>query len=146
MPRGQDDLIAAVAAVNPRTIVVRNTGDPVTMPWVGKLPAILELWYPGQRVGEATAALLLGDAGPSGKLPVTFPVRNEDSPTFSADGSRYPGVDNEEFYAEGIFAGAAPPRSPRSTSGHRATRRRRSPCARWSASPASTWRRARPSA
>jgi beta-glucosidase len=105
MPRGQDALIAAVAAVNPRTIVVLNTGDPVTMPWVGQVPAILEMWYPGQRVGEATAALLLGDASPSGKLPVTFPVRIEDNPTFSADGSRYPGVNNEEFYAEGIFAG-----------------------------------------
>jgi beta-glucosidase len=105
LPRGQDDLVAAIAAVNPRTIVVLNTGDPVTMPWVSRVPAILEMWYPGQRVGEATAALLLGDASPSGKLPVTFPVRLEDNPTFSADGSRYPGVANEEFYAEGIFVG-----------------------------------------
>jgi beta-glucosidase len=105
MPRGQDDLIAAIAAVNPRTIVVLNTGDPVTMPWVGKVPAILEMWYPGQRVGEATAALLLGDASPSGKLPVTFPVRLEDNPTFSPDGSRYPGIANEERYDEGIFVG-----------------------------------------
>ena len=85
MPRRQDDLIDAVTAVNPRTIVVLNTGDPVTMPWIAKVPAILEMWYPGQRVGEVTAALLLGDVSPSGKLPVTFPVRIEDNPTFSAD-------------------------------------------------------------
>src|SRR5262245_6148862 len=105
MPRGQDGLIQAVAAVNPHTVVVLNTGDPVTMPWVNDVAAILEMWYPGQRVGEATAALLLGDVSPSGKLPVTFPVRIEDNPTFSTDGSRYPGVDNEEFYDEGIFIG-----------------------------------------
>ena len=105
LPRHQDDLIAAVAAVNRHTIVVLNTGDPVTMPWVDGAGAILEMWYPGQRVGEATAALLLGDASPSGKLPVTFPARLEDNPTFSADGSRYPGVANEEFYDEGILVG-----------------------------------------
>jgi beta-glucosidase len=105
MPRQQDSLIRAVAAVNPRTIVVLNTGDPVAMPWVNDVAAILEMWYPGQRVGEATAALVLGDVSPSGKLPVTFPVRLEDNPTFSADGSRYPGVDNEEFYDEGILIG-----------------------------------------
>jgi len=105
MPRGQDSLVQAVAAVNPHTIVVLNTGDPVTMPWAGDVGAILEMWYPGQRVGEATAALLLGDVSPSGKLPVTFPVRIEDNPTFSADGSRYPGIDNEEFYDEGILSG-----------------------------------------
>jgi beta-glucosidase len=105
VPRRQDDLIDAVTAVNPRTIVVLNTGDPVTMPWVAKVPAILEMWYPGQRVGEVTAALLLGDVSPSGKLPVTFPVRLEDNPTFSPDGSRYPGVANEEFYDEGVLIG-----------------------------------------
>ena len=104
-PRRQDELIAAVTAVNPRTIVVLNTGDPVTMPWVDQVPAILEMWYPGQRVGEVTAALLLGDVSPSGKLPVTFPARLEDNPTFSADGSRYPGVASEEFYDEGILVG-----------------------------------------
>jgi len=105
LPRGQDALIAAIAAANPRTVVVLNTGDPVTMPWRDQVAGILEMWYPGQRGGEATTALLLGDVSPSGKLPVTFPVRIEDNPTFSADGSRYPGLANEEFYAEGIFVG-----------------------------------------
>ena len=80
MPRGQDSLVEAVARVNPHTIVVLNTGDPVTMPWVN-------------------------DVSPSGKLPVTFPVRLEDNPTFSIDGSRYQGVNNEEFYDEGILVG-----------------------------------------
>lgn len=105
LPRDQDHLVEAIAAVNRHTVVVLNTGDPVAMPWVNDVAAILEMWYPGQRVGEATAALLVGDASPSGKLPVTFPVRIEDNPTFSPDGARYPGIDSEEFYDEGILVG-----------------------------------------
>jgi len=87
-----------------------NTGDPVTMPWVDDVAAILEVWYPGQEGGESTAQLLLGEVNPSGKLPVTFPVRLEDNPTYSPDGRRYPGIPPtgptaEEFYDEGIFVG-----------------------------------------
>lgn len=73
LPGYQDDLIAAVAAANPNTIVVLNTGDPVFMPWVDQVKAILEMWYPGQMGGPATANVLLGYVNPSGKLPVTFP-------------------------------------------------------------------------
>lgn len=69
----QDELVAAVAAANPRTVVVLETGGPVLMPWIDKAPAVLEAWYPGIRGGEAIAALLFGDANPSGRLPVTFP-------------------------------------------------------------------------
>lgn len=110
LPRGQDGLIQAVVAANRNTVVVLNTGDPVTMPWVDDVGAILETWYPGQGGGEATADLLLGEANPGGKLPVTFPVRLEDNPTFTPDGRRYPGIPPtgpgaRELYEEGIFVG-----------------------------------------
>jgi beta-glucosidase len=73
LPGYQDALIAAVAAANRHTVVVLNTGDPVFMPWAGSVAAILEMWYPGQRGGPATANVLLGNANPGGRLPVTFP-------------------------------------------------------------------------
>jgi beta-glucosidase len=74
LPGYQDQLIAAVAAANPNTVVVLNTGDPVWMPWVNQVKAILQMWYPGQMGGVATANILLGTANPGGKLPVTFPA------------------------------------------------------------------------
>jgi len=77
----QDEMIRRVAEVNPRTLVVLNTGGPVAMPWRDQVSAILEMWYPGQEGGWATADLLLGRVNPSGRLPVTFPVRLEDTPT-----------------------------------------------------------------
>jgi beta-glucosidase len=74
LPQGQDALIAAVAAANPRTIVVLETGGPVLMPWLEQTSAVLEAWYPGARGGEAIASVLFGDTNPSGHLPVTFPA------------------------------------------------------------------------
>ena len=74
LPDGQDALIAAVAAANPNTIVVLETGGPVLMPWLDQTAAVLEAWYPGSRGAEALAAILHGDVNPSGKLPVTFPA------------------------------------------------------------------------
>jgi beta-glucosidase len=85
LPGYQDDLIAAVAAANPRTVVVLNTGDPVMMPWVADVAAILQMWYPGQRGGTATARIVLGEVNPGGKLPVTFPADPTRIPTFGAD-------------------------------------------------------------
>jgi len=73
LPGYQDSLIEAVAAANPNTVVVLNTGDPVLMPWASAVKSILEMWYPGQEGGPATADVLLGKADPGGKLPVTFP-------------------------------------------------------------------------
>jgi beta-glucosidase len=73
LPGYQNDLIQAVAAANPNTVVVLNTGDPVLMPWAPAVRSILEMWYPGQQGGQATADVLLGKADPGGKLPVTFP-------------------------------------------------------------------------
>jgi beta-glucosidase len=102
LPAGQDELIEAVEKANPRTIVVLNTGDPVTMTkWLAQTPALVEMWYGGQEGGHALAAILFGDANPSGKLPVSFPKRFEDSPAFA----NYPGVNLKVNYAEGIYVG-----------------------------------------
>ncbi|MCL6545960.1 MAG: glycoside hydrolase family 3 C-terminal domain-containing protein [Bryobacteraceae bacterium] len=76
----QDELIRRVAAANPRTIVVLNSGGPIAMPWKDPVRAILQMWYPGQEGGWATANLLLGHANPGGRLPLTFPARLEDIP------------------------------------------------------------------
>ena len=102
LPAGQDELIAAVEKANPRTIVVLNTGDPVTMTkWIDKTPALLDMWYGGQEGGNALAAILFGDANPSGKLPVSLPKRYEDSPA----AKNYPGENLHVNYAEGIYVG-----------------------------------------
>lgn len=76
----QDDLVAAVAAANPHTIVVLETGGPAAMPWIGKVNAAIEIWYPGIRGAEALANLLFGDVNPSGKLPATFAKSDDDLP------------------------------------------------------------------
>jgi len=80
LPNGQDALVSAVAAANPKTVVVIESGGPVTMPWLDQVSAVLEAWYPGQRGGEAIANILFGTVNPSGKLPVTFPRGVTDLP------------------------------------------------------------------
>jgi len=80
LPDGQDELIAAVAAANPRTIVVLETGNPVTMPWLDRVGAVVEAWYPGQRGGEAIADVLFGRVDASGRLPITFPASEAQLP------------------------------------------------------------------
>ncbi len=80
LPGNQDALVEAVAQANPRTIVILETGGAVTMPWIDKVGAVLETWYPGIRGGEAMAAILFGDVNPSGKLPLTFPRSEADLP------------------------------------------------------------------
>jgi beta-glucosidase len=79
-PVDQDALVAAVAAANPKTIVVMENGGPKVMPWLGNVSAVLEAWYPGQHGGEAIANILFGDVNPSGKLPMTFPASVYDMP------------------------------------------------------------------
>ncbi|HUD13048.1 MAG TPA: glycoside hydrolase family 3 C-terminal domain-containing protein [Terracidiphilus sp.] len=102
LPAGQDELIEAVEKANPHTIVVLNTGDPVTMTkWIDNTPALLDMWYGGQEGGHALASVLFGDANPSGKLPVSFPKRFEDSPAYG----HYPGENLKVDYAEGIYVG-----------------------------------------
>jgi len=73
-PYQQDALIEAIAAAQPRTVAVMETGGPVLMPWIAKVPAVVQAWYPGQRGGEAIAAILTGRVAPSGRLPITFPA------------------------------------------------------------------------
>jgi beta-glucosidase len=80
LPRDQDALVSAVAAANPHTIVVLETGGPVLMPWLDKVNAVLEAWYPGIRGGQAIANILFGDVNPSAKLPLTFPRSEADLP------------------------------------------------------------------
>lgn len=79
-PVDQDALVTAVAAANPRTIVVLEHGGPKVMPWLNAVGAVLDAWYPGQRGGEAIANILVGNVNPSGKLPITFPAKIEDLP------------------------------------------------------------------
>ena len=99
----QDQLVEAVAAANPHTVVVLKTGAAVLMPWVDKVPAILEAWYPGEEDGNAVAAVLFGDVNPSGKLPLTFPKQAGGFPANTPE--QYPGVDGVVHYSEGIFVG-----------------------------------------
>jgi beta-glucosidase len=101
MPGAQDELVRAVAAANPRTIVVVNAGSPVAMPWADDVAAILHCWFAGEEWGNALADVLSGDVSPSGKLPTTFPVRIEDTPAFTS----YPGEQGKVYYGEGIFVG-----------------------------------------
>lgn len=87
LPRGQDALVEAVAAANPNTIVVLETGGPVKMPWLGKVRGVIEAWYPGARGGEAIASVLFGQTNPSGRLPLSFPTDESQLPRPRLDGS-----------------------------------------------------------
>ena len=80
LPDRQDALITSVAKANARTVVVLETGGPVLMPWIEQVPAVVQAWYPGQRGGEALAAILFGDVNPSGRLPISFPRTAEQLP------------------------------------------------------------------
>ena len=99
-----DALIAAVAKANPNTVVVLETGAPVLTPWRSQIAALLEAWYPGAGAGPAIARVLFGDTDPGGRLPLTFPRSESQLPT-AGEPSRYPGVDNEVDFGEGIFVG-----------------------------------------
>ena len=80
LPNGQNALIAKLAAANPRTIVVLETGGPVTMPWLGAVAGVIEAWYPGERGGDAIADVLTGRVDPGGRLPMTFPTTESQLP------------------------------------------------------------------
>ena len=107
LPGEQNKLVEEVAAVNPNTIVVLNTSQPVALPWIGKVKAVLEMWWPGDEGGWSTANLLLGKSSPAGRLPVTWAKKLEDYP---ATDPRYPerskkGVDGKTIYSEGVNVG-----------------------------------------
>jgi beta-glucosidase len=117
----QDSLISAVAAANPNTVVVLETGAPVLTPWRESINGLLEAWYPGQDGGTAIASVLFGDSDPGGRLPATFPQKEADIPTAAGGMAQYPGTVNptsnctvgtsvpcpyyEETYSEGVMIG-----------------------------------------
>jgi beta-glucosidase len=127
LPEGQDQLIEDVAAVNPNTIVVLNTSDPIAMPWLGKVRSVLEMWFPGDTGGDATANVLLGRTDPGGRLPFTWPAAVDQGPAnqiaahpertsngVTADGKYCPTAGGGPIstgpvctttYTEGIFVG-----------------------------------------
>ena len=90
LPQGQDDMIAAVTAANPRTVVVLETGNPVQMPWLAQSAAVLQAWYPGQHGAQAIADVLFGQVNPSGHLPMTFPRSVAQLPRPALPGAHLP--------------------------------------------------------
>lgn len=103
LPYEQDKTIEAIAAVNPNIAVVIVSGNAVAMPWVSKVPSIVETWYSGTEAGNALASVLFGDVNPSGKLPFTFPVRLEDNGAHAL--GEHPGDHVNVRYNEGLFVG-----------------------------------------
>ncbi len=103
LPGDENDLISAVAAANPHTVVVLNTGGPALMPWLGHVAGVVEDWYPGEQDGAAIAALLFGDADPSGRLPVTFPT--SDAATAVDTPAQWPGTDLTADHSEDLDVG-----------------------------------------
>jgi beta-glucosidase len=101
---GQDNLIEKVAAANPNTVVVLNTGAGVQMPWLSKVRGVLEMWFPGQEGGTATANVLTGKVNPSGRLPITFPADNNSTP-FAGHTERTTGVNGQISWSEGLQMG-----------------------------------------
>lgn len=107
LPQNQDALISAVAAANPNTVVVLATSGPVTMPWIDSVPSVLEAWYAGQAQGRAVASVLYGDVNPSGKLPVTFPVSDEQATTIGPPNpfDIFDVLSPTADYTDGVFVG-----------------------------------------
>jgi beta-glucosidase len=113
LPANQDALVNAVAAANPHTVVVLETGGPAAMPWIGEVSAAIEVWYPGIRGAEALANILFGDVNPSGKLPVTFAKSDPELPHPQIPGSNLKGPTNAPWklppfdidYTEGLKVG-----------------------------------------
>jgi beta-glucosidase len=99
----QDNLITSVAAANPNTIVVLNTGSAVTMPWLSSVKGVLEAWYPGQEDGTAIASVLYGNSNPSGHLTVSFPTSLSQVPASTT--AEWPGTGGTVQYSEGIDVG-----------------------------------------
>lgn len=102
---GQNELISALAQVQPNIIVVTFGGNPYAMPWINDIKALLHCWYLGSMSGKTLADVISGEVNPSGKLPVTFAKRQADYPCFQFGEEGYPGIDDQVYYKEGIYVG-----------------------------------------
>lgn len=101
LPHGVDDLIEAVLAAEPNAIIVTQSGTPFTMPWISRAKTVLHTWYGGNEIGNGIADVIYGKISPSGKLPLSWPKRIEDNPSFLCFGS-----DNERvWYGEDVYVG-----------------------------------------
>ena len=103
LPSAQNELISAVAAANPHTVVVVDAGAPVVMPWLSQVASVVDAWYPGESNGTALAAVLFGQVNPSGHLPVTFPTGLSQVPASTP--AQFPGVNGQVLYSEGVDVG-----------------------------------------
>jgi len=103
LPSAQNELVSAVAAANPHTVVVVNAGAPIAMPWLNHVAAVVDAWYPGESNGTALASVLYGNTDPSGHLPVTFPENLSQVPASTP--RQFPGVNGRVHYSEGINVG-----------------------------------------
>jgi beta-glucosidase len=103
LPSAQDELVSAVAAANPHTVVVVDAGAPVAMPWLSQVAAVVDAWYPGESNGTALASVLYGQTDPSGHLPVTFPQNLSQVPASTP--AQFPGVNGQVQYSEGVDVG-----------------------------------------
>jgi beta-glucosidase len=103
LPSAQDELISAVAAANPHTVVVVNAGAPVAMPWLPAVAGVVDTWYPGQTSGTALASVLFGQTDPGGHLPVTFPASLSQVPASTT--AQFPGNGSTVQYSEGVNVG-----------------------------------------
>ena len=101
LPGHSDQLISAVAKANPNTVVVIQSGTPVRMPWINEVSALMQAWYGGNECGNGIADVLFGDVNPSGKLPLSFPIRNEDNPAFL----NYRSEGGRVLYGEDVYVG-----------------------------------------
>ncbi|KAF8458664.1 glycosyl hydrolase family 3 C-terminal domain-containing protein [Terfezia claveryi] len=99
LPGEQDRLIGEVIKANPNAVVVNQSGSPITMPWINEVSTLMQAWYQGQELGNSLYDVLLGKISPSGKLPVTFPRRLEDTPCFH----NFPGENDKVTYGEGVY-------------------------------------------
>ncbi len=107
LPGDQDQLVEEIAAVNPNTVVVLNTSQPVALPWADKVKGILQMWWPGDEGGWSTANILLGKTSPAGRLPITWAKKLTD---YAATDPKYPersakGIDGKTTYTEGVNIG-----------------------------------------
>ena len=107
LPGDQDKLVEEVAAVNPNTIVVLNVSQPIAMPWLPKVKGVLQMWWPGDEGGWATAYVLLGKVDPAGRLPFTWARKLTDYRGYRSEvsGALSAGVDGKTTFSEGVNIG-----------------------------------------